>query len=155
MIEFSNNFYNVKEYEQKIDITINRYYNTFKDVGIFYRLIKITSNTNFLNYDLANLNNNLFNKVRNSSGFIIFKNGEKTKIITLYVYPDFFVEEKETKFIIEMFNPFGGCYIGKISRAIIEIFDDVKFADLNFMQYFLKGNVVIDDLKFLITLYDN
>ncbi len=153
MIELSNHFFTVFEYEGILNITLNRYYDTFNDVGVFYRILKINSLTNFMNFNLNNINNNLFNKVKNSSGHIMFKNGETQKIITLTVYPDFFLEEKETKFIIEIYNPFGGCYIGKISRAIIEIYDEIIFADLKSMRYSINGNVDIDIANSKIILY--
>jgi len=140
------------EYEGNLNITVNRYYDSFRDVGVFFRLLKILPGTNNLNFDILKLNENVFNKVKNTAGYLTFYNGEKTKNICLSIYPDFVLEEKETKFILEIFNPFGGCYLGPISRAIIEIYDELKFPDLNSITFSISGNVAIDNTNRIISL---
>lgn len=154
MVELSNNYYGFFENEKKINITINRYYDNFKDVGVFYRLLTFNKNTNFLNLDLTKINNdNLFNKINNRNGFVIFKDGENSKNITIDIFADFFLENKEIKLIFEIFNPFGGCYLGKITRSVIEIFDELLFADLYASYFVLTGNSIIDNDNQIIYLY--
>ena len=53
--------------------------------------------------------------------------------------------------MLEIFNPFGGCYIGKIDKSEFEVFEiEGKYTDFNYVKRSLfliddKNNIIIKD----------
>jgi hypothetical protein len=144
IIEISNTVYTFEDIEEYAEIRINRYYESFSKVGVFYRLINTGDDENY-------------SKIENTKGILIFENGENTKIIRLNIFRSFLNYDKMNKYILEIFNPFGGCYIGKIEKTEIEIFEKTaKYFNLNSIK---RDIFLIDDKKkqiienYLIKMY--
>lgn len=140
VIELNSNFYSAIETDQTLTIQINRYYGSLGKVSIYYEILdnNLSSDDYYYqsNYDITNIKidhfNNPLSKMEYSKGIIVFNPGESMKTINLNIYSDNFINENINLFYINLYNPQGGCYLGKISKAFIEIFEDIiTYVDTN------------------------
>lgn len=124
-----------------LTITINRFYGSLNDVGVYFEFFDDSSI--YEETENVNSKNNLQNRMELREGLITFKEGETSKLITFKIFPIFINEDfKENKFILSLYGPLNGCYLGQShAKSIIEIFDNSVFiyVDLNFTIFKLEG----------------
>ncbi len=123
IIELSSKYYSTFETSQTLSLTINRLYGSEGVCQVSYEITPI------LQGDINEITDYLFNplnKLEKKKGDLVFNRGETSKTLTLEVYPDDVVDTNTNSFYIKLYNSFGGCYLGDIITATIEVYEDTE-----------------------------
>jgi hypothetical protein len=139
MMEFSSKYYYASEIiDETLNpfyVTVNRLYGNYGSVAVYYEIFIVNYENSIKKITYLN---NPMNKMEMKKGILTFSDGTDFKRIRLNVFKENSKNDNNCVFIIKLYNPLGGCYIGEVDKAIIEIYDD-----LNLINYKAITNVYV------------